>query len=501
MPFTKKTWADRSVQYPGRRKLTATGTADVYDVTREEGLVSAEGDSLNAANFNNLESRIASAFASDGVHTLTHSRSAPGRFHALTGLNGATGVLSCQFKATAAFNAGDTFRVDGVTYAGKLSDGKTAKTGLFVSGALVSCIIDTTGKTVNFKAGGGYGEGDVIAAGKVEAVYNENLTYQSVNYLGTGSLAGNSVINPSGTLVYTFQYVVGDTVTLGDVSIQKTSGETVATISQQWAMRKILGFDSDGNLYAVVTKTTDRSAYSAVRITPSGTFTEILTLGSDYKVFMAYGTIYRVTTSYPSDYENELFRYTLSGTYISSSTITKVDGDIVDGIDDLCGESADSSATKILYLRVKTTGTYSFTNLVKLSATGSIVWYSNTGVSTLYPDEHCYSAFHDGYLYTFYDYSTNKLSRYSASGGTKDTAFQPAVSPRYFMAAATIAAKTYLCGFGGKGFWLVDPDGKAVKYASDLFWANENGVAFWSNGGYLYSVNGPIIGYKVLSGD
>ena len=88
------------------------------------------------------------------VHTLTHSRSAPGRFHALTGLNGATGVLSCQFKATAAFNAGDTFRVDGVTYAGKLADGKTAKTGLFVSGALVSCIIDTAGKTVNFKAAG-----------------------------------------------------------------------------------------------------------------------------------------------------------------------------------------------------------------------------------------------------------------------------------------------------------------------------------------------------------
>ena len=65
------------------------------------------------------------------VHTLTHSRSAPGRFHALTGLNGATGVLSCQFKATAAFNAGDTFRVDGVTYAGKLADGETLDSNLY----------------------------------------------------------------------------------------------------------------------------------------------------------------------------------------------------------------------------------------------------------------------------------------------------------------------------------------------------------------------------------
>lgn len=182
MPFTKKTWADRSVQYPGRRKLTATGTADVYDVTREEGLVSAEGDSLNAANFNNLESRIASAFASDGVHTLTHSRSAPGRFHALTGLNGAAGVLSCQFKATAAFNAGDTFRVDGVTYAGKLADGETLDSNIFVSGALVSCIIDTAGKTVNFKAGGA-GQLKKYAAGSV------TLTMAS-NKKGSGSVTG-----------------------------------------------------------------------------------------------------------------------------------------------------------------------------------------------------------------------------------------------------------------------------------------------------------------------
>lgn len=155
MPFTKKTWADRSVQYPGRRKLTATGTADIYDVTREEGLVSAEGDSLNAANFNSLESRIASAFASDGVHTLTHSRSAPGRFHALTGLNGATGVLSCQFKATAAFAAGDTVKVDGVAYTIQLSNGEPADDNLFVSGAVVAVILDTGAKKANFKAGGG----------------------------------------------------------------------------------------------------------------------------------------------------------------------------------------------------------------------------------------------------------------------------------------------------------------------------------------------------------
>ena len=116
------------------------------------------------------------------VHTLTHSRSAPGRFHALTGLNGATGVLSCQFKATAAFAAGDTVKVDGTAYTVKLQNGETAEDKLFVSGALVSCIIDTAGKTVNFKAGGA-SQLKKYAAGSV------TLTMAS-NKKGSGSVTG-----------------------------------------------------------------------------------------------------------------------------------------------------------------------------------------------------------------------------------------------------------------------------------------------------------------------
>ena len=89
------------------------------------------------------------------VHTLTHVRSSATKVHTLSGLGSVTGVVSCQFKATAAFVAGDTFRVNGSTYALKLQNGETAEDNLFVSGALVSCIIDTAGKTVNFKAAGG----------------------------------------------------------------------------------------------------------------------------------------------------------------------------------------------------------------------------------------------------------------------------------------------------------------------------------------------------------
>lgn len=88
------------------------------------------------------------------VRTLTHVKS--GVNHALTGLKGAAGLLSCQFKATAGYNAAlDTLTVDGVSYTIKLSSGEKAEDNLFVSGAVVPCIVDTAGKTVNFKAAGG----------------------------------------------------------------------------------------------------------------------------------------------------------------------------------------------------------------------------------------------------------------------------------------------------------------------------------------------------------
>ena len=93
--------------------------------------------------------------AAGSVHVTGLSHAKSGTVHTLTGLSGKTGVLSCQFKATAAFAAWDTVKVDGTAYTVKLQNGETAEDKLFVSGALVSCIIDTAGKTVNFKAAGG----------------------------------------------------------------------------------------------------------------------------------------------------------------------------------------------------------------------------------------------------------------------------------------------------------------------------------------------------------
>lgn len=64
MIFNKKTWKDRSVEFPGRRKLTdiVSGAVLNVDVVRNEGEVAQAGDPFSAENMNNLESRIGDAF-------------------------------------------------------------------------------------------------------------------------------------------------------------------------------------------------------------------------------------------------------------------------------------------------------------------------------------------------------------------------------------------------------------------------------------------------------
>ena len=74
MAYIKKTWTDRQAEYPGRRKLTATATTDVYDVTREEGLVIEEGDALNAANLNALETRIEAGLGEKANTSHSHTK-------------------------------------------------------------------------------------------------------------------------------------------------------------------------------------------------------------------------------------------------------------------------------------------------------------------------------------------------------------------------------------------------------------------------------------------
>ncbi|MEG1687428.1 MAG: hypothetical protein RR276_06045, partial [Angelakisella sp.] len=62
MAYEKKTWVNRQSEFPNRRKLVATSTANVYEIERVEGLVVEEGDAFEQARMNALETRIATGF-------------------------------------------------------------------------------------------------------------------------------------------------------------------------------------------------------------------------------------------------------------------------------------------------------------------------------------------------------------------------------------------------------------------------------------------------------
>lgn len=178
---------NRVPAYPGRVKLLpVAGQADTYTMTRADE-PTEPGTAVNKALLDAI-----------GVHTLDYAKS--GTVHGLTGLNGAAGVIACQFKATAGFAAGDSVTVDGAAYTIQLSNGKAAKKDLFVSGSIVSCILDTVGKTVNFKAGGGYVAGDVIPKydlqPQLSASYTGSLTPSYVN----ANITSNVSVNRNGTV-------------------------------------------------------------------------------------------------------------------------------------------------------------------------------------------------------------------------------------------------------------------------------------------------------------
>lgn len=62
MGFKKKEWQDRISEYPNRRILTTLkGEQTIYEISRNEGAISQEGDSFSAKNMNDLEDRISKA--------------------------------------------------------------------------------------------------------------------------------------------------------------------------------------------------------------------------------------------------------------------------------------------------------------------------------------------------------------------------------------------------------------------------------------------------------
>ena len=136
------------------------------------------------------------------IHTLSYYKS--GVTHYLTGLSGLSGTVSCVFKATANFNAGDTIRIDSTAYTIQLSNGEEADDNLFVSGATVAVIVDKGNYRVNFKSGGGLSNSRLALANATAADVAEGKTF----YAGDETLKIGTLIPykyATGTATWTNQ--------------------------------------------------------------------------------------------------------------------------------------------------------------------------------------------------------------------------------------------------------------------------------------------------------
>lgn len=113
--------------------------------------VAAHGESLTK-----LETDLSaaeSAVAAGKTYTLTHSKS--GTVHTLAGIPELQGVFAAQFRAMADFAEGDTF----AGYVAKPNGEETVLPDkVFISGDIVSVVVDTVNKKLGFKIGGGGGD-------------------------------------------------------------------------------------------------------------------------------------------------------------------------------------------------------------------------------------------------------------------------------------------------------------------------------------------------------
>ncbi len=158
-------------------------------VAELSGVLFASQSQLNA----HVENEDIHVTNGEKVHTLTHSKS--GTTHYLTGLSGVSGTVSCVFRAAADFQAGDSIQVDGTSCTIQLSNGETAEDGLFVSGATVAVIVDTEGKKVNFKSGGGVSSAKLALADAEEGdVASGKTFYAGDKSLKTGTFVGYQYI-------------------------------------------------------------------------------------------------------------------------------------------------------------------------------------------------------------------------------------------------------------------------------------------------------------------
>ena len=168
------------------------------------------------------------------VVTLTHTKS--DTVHTFTGLGERTGLVPCQFKSTAEYTDGDTATIDGTAYTITLTGADAPETDLFVSGKSILVDVDTEGKLINFKSGGGLTNGKLALADATEdTVFNGRTFYARDKTMRTGRalatpttidaskmFAGVTAYNHQGLLITGTALATPITATVGEVIKGKT---------------------------------------------------------------------------------------------------------------------------------------------------------------------------------------------------------------------------------------------------------------------------------------
>lgn len=108
MAFVTKEWKDRLVEFAGRRLLknVSTNEETVYDVSRNEGAVSQDGDAFSAANMNDLEQRIKDGFDDVNSNLIDIYVGDDGKLHKVQ--DGADSVLPFK-RAQTSFSGSSQF--------------------------------------------------------------------------------------------------------------------------------------------------------------------------------------------------------------------------------------------------------------------------------------------------------------------------------------------------------------------------------------------------------
>lgn len=326
--FEKKVWNDRQSEHPARRRLTPTENGNEYEVSRAEGLVMEEGDAFDAATMNDLENRVAKAFAeydpaelgAVNVTVQMYTCKKEGKVYQLTG-SGAVG----RCKIPAAWASGDTWKVNGTAvpaYCGADAvDGDCVVVGRWV-------LFTFDGAQLNFNGGGGLSSGKLArATAKASQVLDGVPFYAGSKTLQKGTMRNNG------------SWPDADKLTLenGKLYMYKANGYTEGGLE---AVASLLGDASASDIMQGTAASSSKGLHVAGSIVDRGNWSAQIVPGGKVTIppgrhagdgsvsAAALKTMALRVSDWPHEYPGMEWHYTLTGgTLVGVAGLGRASGD------------------------------------------------------------------------------------------------------------------------------------------------------------------------------